>query len=270
MKMCSDFHVHTSYCDGRDTPAEMAAAAYALGFHTLGFSGHSLDYSGLEICMDEPRAAAYRKEIRKLQKQYDGRMRILCGLELDYNSDAARTEYDYLIGSVHNLYLDGKYRIIDHTKEDLLSLVGDYFSGNFDRFAEAYYATVADVLRKTKADIVGHLDLITKFHDSLHIPESPFYLKCAYEAIHTLIPYGKPFEINVGAITRGYRTTPYPSDALLKEIHACGGKIIFTGDCHDRRALGKGFDAAIAAAKRCGFTEYVDWGEHGFETFPLL
>lgn len=270
MKIRSDFHVHTSYCDGKDTPAEMAETAYALGFHTLGFTGHSSDYSGLEICMDAPRAAAYRREIHGLQEQYRGRMRILCGLELDYNSDETGEGYDYLIGSVHNLYVGGRYRIIDHTKEDLISIVGEHFNGNFDRFAEAYYTCVADVLWKTKADIVGHLDLITKFHDSLHITESPFYLNCAYEAIHTLIPYGKPFEINVGAITRGYRNTPYPSDALLKEIHACGGKIMFTGDCHDHRYLGKCFDVAVTAAKRCGFTEYVDWGENGFELFPLL
>ena len=269
MQIRSDFHVHTSYCDGKNTPAEMAERAYELGFHTLGFTGHSSDYSGLEICMDAERNAAYRREIYRLRKQYDGSMRILCGLELDYNSDETADGYDYVIGSVHNLPIDGKYRMIDHTKEDLLSLTECYFDGDFDRLAERYYACAADVLRKTKADIVGHLDLITKFHDSLQFSESSVYLRYAYEAVHTLIPYGKPFEINVGAITRGYRKTPYPSDALLREIHACGGSIIFTGDCHDRRYLGKCFDVAVEAAKRCGFTEYVDWGECGFETFPL-
>ena len=270
MKIRSDFHVHTSYCDGRDTPREMAETAYALGFHTLGFSGHSADYSGLEICMDEDRIALYRGDIRALQKEYEGKMRVLCGLELDYNSDMTADGYDYVIGSVHNLYVDGQYRIIDHTKDDLLELVDNHFNGSFDSFAKCYYACVADVLRKTKADIIGHFDLITKFHDSLQIPETETYLRHAYEAIRTLIPYGKPFEINVGAITRGYRTTPYPAESLLREIRRCGGKIIFTGDCHDRRFLGKCFEGAIDLAKRCGFTEYVDWGEHGFEEFALL
>ena len=269
MKIRSDFHVHTTHCDGRDTPAEMAATAYELGFHTLGFSGHSADYSGLEICMDEERAARYRKEIYGLREQYAGKMRILCGLELDYNSDMDASDYDYVIGSVHNLLVDGKYRVIDHTAEDFRHLLDAYYHGSFDRLAEDYYACVADVLRKTKGDIVGHMDLVTKFQDSLHLPQSAAYLGYAYEAIHTLIPYGKPFEINVGAITRGYRTTPYPADKLLREVHKCGGNIIFTGDCHDRRYLGKCFEGAISLAKACGFTEYVDWGEHGFEMFPL-
>ena len=270
MQIRSDFHVHTKLCDGRDTPAEMAAAAYALGFHTLGFSEHSADYSGLDICLDEARAANYRSIVRGLQRDYAGRMRILCGLELDYHSDMSGADYDYVIGSVHNLKVDGAYRVIDHTAADFQNLLTEHFDGSFDRLAEAYYAKVADVARKTKADIIGHMDLITKFQDKLPITESPFYLRCAYEAIHTLIPYGKPFEINVGAITRGYRKTPYPAQTLLREIHACGGKIIFTGDCHDRRYLGKCFEGAIDLAKGCGFTEYVDWGEHGFEEFPLI
>ena len=219
--------------------------------------------------MDEARAASYRREIYELRDQYDGKMNILCGLELDYNSDMSGAAYDYVIGSVHNLKVDGRYRVIDHTAADFQNLLVEHFHGSFDRLAEAYYACVADVLRKTKGDIIGHFDLVTKFGDSLHLPQSDFYLSCACEAVHTLIPYGKPFEINVGAITRGYRKTPYPAENLLREIRACGGSIIFTGDCHDRRWLGQGFDGAISLAKACGFTEYVDWGEHGFETFPL-
>lgn len=270
MEIRSDFHVHTKLCDGRDTPGEMAATAYSLGFHTLGFSEHSADYSGLDLCLTEPRAAEYRSIIHGLRKEYAGRMNVLCGLELDYNSDMSGADYDYVIGSVHNLKVDGAYRVIDHTAADFRNLLTEHFHGSFDRLAEAYYACVADVLRKTKGDIVGHFDLVTKFADSLLLEESPFYLRCAYEAVHTLIGYGKPFEINVGAITRGYRKTPYPAEAILREIHRCGGKIIFTGDCHDRRYLGKCFAGAIELAKSCGFTEYVDWGERGFEEFPLM
>ena len=36
----ADFHTHTSYCDGNNTTAEMAAAAFARGLRVYGFSGH--------------------------------------------------------------------------------------------------------------------------------------------------------------------------------------------------------------------------------------
>jgi len=269
MRKRSDLHVHTKFCDGRDTPAEMAETAFALGFRTLGFSGHSMMPTAQETCMTAEDTAAYRAEVVRLKEQYRGRMTILCGLELDYHSDDSADGYDYIIGSVHNAVVDGQHFTLDHTAEGFEMLLREGFGGSFDALAEHYYATVADVVRKTDCNIIGHLDLITKFRDSLRLEESPRYLRAAFEAIHSLAPYGRPFEINVGAITRGYRTTPYPSDALLREIKACGGKIIFSGDCHDRRRLGDRFDTAVAAAKRCGFTEYVDWNGSGFEAFPL-
>ena len=39
--MRQNLHTHTTFCDGADTPAEMAEAALRLGLDSLGFSGHS-------------------------------------------------------------------------------------------------------------------------------------------------------------------------------------------------------------------------------------
>lgn len=36
----ADFHTHTTYCDGKNTPAEMVKAAYDMGFTDFGISGH--------------------------------------------------------------------------------------------------------------------------------------------------------------------------------------------------------------------------------------
>ena len=269
MKKRSDFHIHSTFCDGRDTPAEMAETAYGLGFHSLGFSGHGMMPTAQETCMTAEATAAYRAEVLRLREVYRGRMNILCGLELDYHSDDSTEGFDYVIGSVHNVVVDGKCYTTDHTVEGFRWLIEEGF-GSFEALAEQYYGFVADVVRRTDCDIIGHLDLITKFRNRLPLPESKRYLDAAFEAIRTLAPYGRPFEINVGAMTRGYRTSPYPSDALLREIRARGGTIIFSGDCHDRRRLADGFDVAVAAAKRCGFTEYVDWDGKDFSLFPLL
>ena len=50
------------------------------------------------------------------------------------------------------------------------------------------------------------------------------------------------FEINTGAISRGYRTTPYPEDFILDEIKKLGKKLIITSDCHSKENLIFGFD----------------------------
>ena len=36
-----NLHIHTKYCDGKDTPEEMVIAACEKGFQSIGFSMHS-------------------------------------------------------------------------------------------------------------------------------------------------------------------------------------------------------------------------------------
>ena len=270
MKKTSDYHVHTCHCDGNDTPAVMAATAHGLGFRVLGFSGHSSMPTAPETWMDPTAAAAYRSQVRDLAAQYEGRMQVLCGLELDYHSDEDGREYDYIIGSVHNVTAGGALHILDHTAEGFRQLLTEGFGGDYGALAEQYFAQVADVVRKTRCHIIGHFDLITKFRNLMPLQPDQRYWDAAFEAVRTLAPTGVPFEINVGAITRGYRTSPYPDDRLLREIRAHGGSIILTGDCHDHRRLGDCYDVAATAAQRCGFTERMEWDGSGFSPVPLL
>ena len=37
----TDLHVHTNYCDGKNTPEEMVLAAIEKGMECIGFSVHS-------------------------------------------------------------------------------------------------------------------------------------------------------------------------------------------------------------------------------------
>ena len=41
IRVLSNCHTHTNYCDGISSPAEMAKKAYEKGFVSLGFSVHS-------------------------------------------------------------------------------------------------------------------------------------------------------------------------------------------------------------------------------------
>ena len=58
--MKSNYHTHTTFCDGRDTPEAMVEAAVERGFDVLGFSSHS------DMLRDP---AAYRAKLRELQQK---------------------------------------------------------------------------------------------------------------------------------------------------------------------------------------------------------
>ena len=48
--LSSSTHNHTTWCDGKNTPEEMAEAAWKLGFTDLGFSGHTyVDFADFGI-----------------------------------------------------------------------------------------------------------------------------------------------------------------------------------------------------------------------------
>ena len=240
----SDFHVHTTYSDGNNTPEEMVQAAIAQGMTTLGFSDHSYTSFDLECCIPLDRISAYKAEIAALKEKYADQIEIRCGIEQDYDSAASTKGYDYVIGSVHYLYVNGKFFAVDIHPDELFEAVNIGFGGDVYALCEAYYRKVADVVRKTNADIIGHFDLISKFneHGELFDPEHPRYVAAYQAAVDALLKTGKPFEINTGAMSRGYRVTPYPSMPIYKYIKQNGGTFVLSSDSHAAETLCFQFD----------------------------
>ena len=239
-----DLHLHTVFCDGKGTAEEMAEAALRAGITTLGFSGHSHTPIDETYCMSPEGTLAYRKEIARLKEKYRGRIEILCGIEMDYFSDDDPTCYDYVIGSVHYVNANGRYYALDHSPECFREAVNDGFGGDPYALCEAYYALVGDVVRKTGASIVGHFDLVTKFQERYPLFDEahPRYVAAWKKALTALLPTGAVFEINTGAISRGYRTSPYPAPPIREAIRRGGGKLILASDSHAPETLLYAFD----------------------------
>ena len=235
-----DLHMHTIFSDGRNTPEEMVQEAVRQGLETVGISDHS---SGDPCGMKMETVSEYKAEIKRLKEKYAGRIRVLCGLERDFLTDDF-SEYDYTIGSVHWLRMpDGHHVSIEWTAEKLREGADRYFGGDMYALAEAYYETEARVADVTKCDIIGHFDLVTKFieKDPAFDIRHPRYRKAWMKAADTLLKTGKPFEINTGAISRGYRTTPYPDGEICRYLLDHGAKLIFSSDAHSKDAIANQF-----------------------------
>ncbi|MDO5418046.1 MAG: histidinol-phosphatase [Lachnospiraceae bacterium] len=257
MRVKADFHTHTTYCDGKSTPREMAEAAYRMGFTDFGISGHA-DYSFCtpDFGMSDRKLAAYKQELYALREEFAGRMNIYVGIELDCLGPIQEAEY--AIGSVHCLEKNGEIFSIDETEAILADAVNRLWGGKWYEFTKDYFELEATVYDRTKCDWVGHFDLLTKFNEGYkHFDESrDEYLEPALAAMKKLNAEGLPFEINTGAISRGYRTEPYPSRILLKELKAMGGRILINSDSHHADTIGFHFDQAKRIAVECGFRTY--------------
>ena len=250
----SNYHTHTHFCDGKNSPEEMVLQAISLGCPELGFSGHSYLPFGESYCMSLADTEKYKAEIRRLQEKYAGQIKILLGLEMDYFSNVPTEDYDYVIGSVHAVCKDGRYLDVDHTRQIFMDDVKHYYGGDYYAYAEDYYALVADVYRKTGCQIVGHFDLITKFNegDALFDTGHPRYKAAANNALDALLDAPVILEVNTGAISRGYRTAPYPAPDILSRWLKAGKKVHFSSDCHNACHLLFGYEAYEAYVKEAG------------------
>ena len=265
--LTSSIHNHTSLCDGKNTPQEMAVAAWKQGIKTLGFTGHSHTPCDLEYCMSPGRTAQYKGEINRLKGQYAGKMDILCGIEWDQFSDDDYAAYDYWIGSVHYLQgpVTGKFYEVDWREADLLACMNDDFGGDGLAMAKAYFASVVSVAEKGP-DVLGHFDLIKKLNAKgvFFNESSPEYQQAALEALRKCFEHCKVLEINTGGVARGYRTDFYPAPFLMEEWRRMGGKIIITADSHSADGLLWGYEEAVRYAKYAGFTSAVILTKDGF------
>ena len=77
------------------------------------------------------------------------------------------------------------------------------------------------------------------------------------------------FEVNTGAISRGWRTAPYPDAFLLKELARKNARVCITGDSHAADALLTGYRQAAELLKACGFSGCWYLGARGFFEGPL-
>lgn len=241
----TDLHVHTTFSDGGNTPEEMVLAAIEKGMECIGFSDHSYAALDLDFCMTKENIVTYRQTIAALKERYKGRIRVLCGIEQDLYADVPAEGYDYVIGSVHRVKAGDTYVTVDHTPEVLTEGVERYFGGDYYSLAEEYYRAVAALADMEPIHIIAHFDLLTKFNEGGRFFDEnhPRYVAAWTAAADRLLKKGIPFEINTGAISRGYRTEPYPAAPIREYIRAQGGSFILSSDCHAAENLCFGFEA---------------------------
>lgn len=250
-------HTHSTMCDGKNTLAEMAAAACAAGVKYFGASGHShTPMPEDEGCVLPADMTAYRGEVLRLREAYAGRMEVLLGIELDNCADVEAEGFDYWIGSAHRLRgPDGRYYVVDWTAEALAACRDSVFGGDGLAMAECYYREVGRMAAMSPT-ILGHIDLVTKFNrDGAFFDEAdPRYRQAALKALRQVDPASTLLEVNTGAMSRGYREVPYPAPFLLEEWRRMGGRIILTADAHSAEHLTYGYRQAARLAREAGFT----------------
>lgn len=263
--MRQNLHTHSTYCDGCNPPEVMVLAAIEKRFDILGFSGHGPVKDPYAMSIEGLRS--YVKEINELKKKYAEEIQIYLGIEEDStNRMWIKEPFEFVIGSVHTLHHNGMELPIDYNRGVLELAYESWYGNDFRKLAKDYYEDVIRMKDWEEVDIIGHLDLITKYNEdeSFIRFDDPVYVSYACDAIDAFAKK-KILEVNTGAIARGNRKTPYPYKNLLAYMHEKGVQIVLNSDCHDARYLDCAFEQTLQLIRACGYTSMMKFTGNGFE-----
>lgn len=264
----SNFHTHTTFSDGKNSIRENIEAAIAKDMISLGFSDHSYTDFDLTYCIKKEDLPKYISEVRAMQAEYADRIEIYLGYELDGFAKMDNRElFDYTIGDCHYVRTPDGLRSVDNNVRDFVDIGETVFGGDYIAFSKAYYEIYAERMPIIRPDILGHIDLVTKFG---YVDEDdPRYRAYATEALVASLEVCPIVEMNTGAISRGHRTTPYPAPFMLREIRERGGRIILSSDSHRATDLTASFDDCLEILRANNINSVVALVGGKFEEFGI-
>lgn len=260
-----NLHTHTVFDDGKNTPMEMAGAALDAGLTSLGFSCHAILPYENDWCLTEETLPDYLAALAETKAAFQGRLEVYSGIEWDGISPQSMEGFDYVIGSLHHIAVGGETPCIEEAPDITKAALRQLFGVDEDAMAGAYFTQYEVLAENPAVDIVGHFDVICKFAETDGLfAHPPVFLDCAMAAMETLLRADKIFEVNTGAMSRGYRTQPYPSLPLLRELKARHGRVIISSDAHSMDRIVYGFEEMETLLRELGFRETWQYAPGGF------
>jgi DNA polymerase (family 10) len=105
-----DVHMHTTASDGRNSIREMAGAALACGYRYIAITDHSKNLA-MTNGLDERRALEQIKQVRAVDREMEGRIRVFSGIEVDILAggaldldDAVLAQMEVVIAAIHTRF----------------------------------------------------------------------------------------------------------------------------------------------------------------------
>lgn len=248
------------------TLRETIQAAVDFGYHTYGVTEHAprLDErflypeepgQGYDVARLESEFEAYAQAIRTIPDEFQDRMTVLRGFEIEVvpidryieamRGYRERHAFDYIVGSVHyvdEIQIDGQRDVFERALAHF---------GGLENLARRYYRLVAEMAQALRPEVVGHLDLIRRNAPPDAPLDTPAIRRAAVEALEVVRDIGGILDVN----TAGYRKglgSPYPAPWLVRLADDMGVGLCFGDDSHSPAEVGAGIEEASLYLLRNG------------------
>jgi DNA polymerase (family 10) len=200
-----DVHMHTTASDGRNSIGQMAEAALACGYKYIAITDHSKNLA-MTNGLDEKRALEQIKQVRAVDKQMEGKIRVFTGIEVDILTDGALdlddevlAQMDVVIASVHT---------------------------RFEQSREEMTERVLKAIANPNVRILGH-------------PTGRLLLRREPFALDLAVVLKRAAELGVAMEHNAAPERLDLNDRDLRLAKELGCRIVMSSDSHDSRNLGK-------------------------------
>lgn len=254
-----DLHMHTSSSfDGNYSAAQMCESAVKNELATIAFTDH-FDVDFYERHNLGFRQKSSYEDICSVQEKFSDKIRILRGIEMGQptydlaltEESLKRYEYDFIIGSIHNLR-----QMPDFGDLDYPNMIHDEIYSLLDRYFEEEL-----ILAKWNGfDTLAHLTYPMRYiiQSGIEGIDLSRYDDITDEIFKTLIANGKALEINTSGLRQPIGKT-MPTENYVRRFRELGGELLTLGsDAHFTEHVGAGIDNGYEIAESCGF-KYVTY-----------
>lgn len=259
-KYLCDSHTHSNCSfDGENTIKDMCKRAEELSMYSIALTDHCECNFYDEITdffgdFKSQLARAYI-EMYDEKREYNGRLKVLCGIELGEptQDDCAvkdimsKYSYDFIIGSIHNIKGYEDFYYLKYSYDNIYMLLDKYFS------------EIKAMIQTCDFDTLAHLTYPLRYIEGKHKMKVDMkrYRDTVDELLELLIKHDRALEINTSGLRQELGVT-MPDYDIVKRYCAMGGKLLTIGsDAHKCTDLAKGIEDGMHMAYDAGFRKFT-------------
>lgn len=280
--MWSNFHTHSSYCDGKEKPVHYVNSALSQNIKSLGFSSHAPLPFECKWSMKEDHLDGYLAEIDSL-KAATPELEIYKGLEIDFIPDIIspskfRDKLDYSIGSIHFVekLSNGRHWEIDGPHALFSDGLNDIFKNKIKDAVVRYFELTREMVQHDCPSIIGHLDKIKiqNTDNKLFSETDSWYRTAILKTLRCIEESGTIVEVNTRGIYQQRSHTTYPSPWILEVINEKNIPITLSTDAHHPFDIVNQLAQTARMLSKLGFKKIMalkngEWTQFNFNEYGI-
>lgn len=271
-KFISDSHTHSKNSfDGNDSVIMICERAANLGLYSITVTDHcecndyyeNFDNIDYRQCIENS-----IRDTAKARAMYMNRLNIYTGIELGQpcqNERAAQevlslTEYDFVLGSLHNLRDERDFYFLEYTPHNAPILLDRYFKELLELVKMDCFDSLAHLTYPMRY-IAAHPEITADIH---------YFKNELDEVLSTLVRNDKALEVNTSGLRQMIGKT-LPDEDVIRRFRELGGKYVTVGsDAHRWGDVGSGIEDGLQLLLKCGFTHFTVYEKHQPRLLPIL